>query len=100
MSSLLAPLIEVLLYVIDLFKWCLIASIVMSWLISFNVVNTRNRAVYLISDVLYRITEPALRPLRRIIPATGPLDLSPIALFFILWLVQSYLAMFLVRGLG
>jgi YggT family protein len=100
MSSLLAPLLEVLLYIIDLFKWCLIASIVMSWLISFNVVNTRNRAVYMISDILYRITEPALRPLRRIIPATGPLDLSPIALFFILWLIQSYLGMFLVRGLG
>jgi len=99
MSSLLAPLVEVLMAIIDLFKWCLIASIVMSWLIAFNVVNTRNRAVYMISDVLYRITEPALRPLRRIIPATGPLDLSPIALFFILWLIQSYLGMLLVRGL-
>ncbi len=97
MSSLLAPLIEVLLAIIDLFKWCLIGSIVMSWLISFNVVNTRNRAVAMISDILYRVTEPALRPLRRIIPATGPLDLSPIALFFILWLIQSYLGMFLVR---
>jgi YggT family protein len=100
MSSLLAPLIEVLLAIIDLFKWCLIASIIMSWLISFNVVNTRNRFVYMVGDILYRITEPALRPLRRIIPAAGPLDLSPIALFFILWLIQSYLAMFLVRGLG
>jgi YggT family protein len=95
MSSLLAPLIEVLLAIIDLFKWCLIGSIVLSWLISFNVVNVRNRAVYMINDVLYRITEPALRPLRRIIPATGSLDLSPIALFFILWLIQSYLGMFL-----
>jgi len=100
MSSFLAPLIEVLLAVIDLFKWCLIASIVMSWLIAFNVVNTRNRAVYMIGDVLNRITEPALRPLRRIIPNTGPLDLSPIALFFILWLIQSYLGILLVRGLG
>jgi YggT family protein len=100
MSSLLAPLIEVLLAIIDLFKWCLIASIIMSWLISFNVVNTRNRFVYMVGDILYRITEPALRPLRRIIPTVGPLDLSPIALFFILWLIQSYLAMFLVRGLG
>jgi YggT family protein len=99
MSSLLAPLIEVLLAIIDLFKWCLIGSIVMSWLIAFNVVNTRNRAVAMISDILYRVTEPALRPLRRIIPATGPVDLSPIALFFILWLIQSYLGMFLARVL-
>jgi len=98
--SLLAPVIEILIYALDLFKWCLIAMIVLSWLVSFNVVNTRNRAVYMIGDVLYRITEPALRPLRRIIPSAGPLDLSPIALFFIIWLIQSYLSMALVRGIG
>lgn len=100
MLSLLAPLITVVLWIIDLFKYCLIGSIIMSWLISFNVVNTRNRAVYMINDMLYRITEPALRPLRRIIPNTGALDLSPIALFFVLWLIQSYLVMFLVRVIG
>jgi YggT family protein len=71
----------------------------MSWLVAFNVVNTRNRAVYMIMDTLYRITEPVLRPLRRIIPNTGAVDLSPIALFFILWLIQMYLPM-LARGLS
>lgn len=93
MSELLTPLLIVLNYVIELFKLCVLASIVMSWLISFNVLNTRNRAVYMIMDTLYRITEPALRPLRRIMPNTGSLDLSPVLLFLILWLVQMYLPM-------
>ncbi len=99
MGSVFAPLIEVLIYAIDLYKWVLIGAIIMSNLIAFGVVNTRNRAVYMIADVLNRLTEPALRPLRRIIPDTGSIDLSPIALFFILWLLQTYLGMFLVRVL-
>lgn len=99
MSELLMPLIIVLNSAIELFKLMVLASIVMSWLISFNVLNTRNRAVFVIMDVLYKVTEPALRPLRRIMPNTGSLDLSPILLFFILWLIQMYLPM-LVRGLA
>jgi YggT family protein len=100
MSSLFAPLIELLIIVVQLYRWCLIATIVLSWLIAFNVVNVRNRAVYVINDALYRITEPALRPLRRIIPNAGAFDLSAVALFFLLWLIETYLAMFLARGLS
>jgi YggT family protein len=102
MSSLLAPLIEVLIMIINLFWWCLVIAIVLSWLISFNVVNLRNRAVYLINDALHRITEPALRPLRRIIPNAGAFDLSAIALFILLWLAERYLGIFhlyLISGL-
>lgn len=98
MQDLLMPLIIVVNYAIELLKLVVLASIVMSWLVAFNVLNTRNRAVYMIMDTLYRITEPVLRPLRRIIPSTGAVDLSPIALFFILWLIQMYLPM-LARGL-
>ena len=98
MSELLMPLIVVLNSAIELFKMLVLASIVMSWLISFNVLNTRNRAVYTIMDLLYRVTEPALRPLRKIMPNTGALDLSPVLLFFILWLIQMYLPM-LAHGL-
>jgi YggT family protein len=99
MQDVLVPLIIVLNYAIELFKLVVLASIVMSWLVAFNVVNTRNRAVYMVVDTLYRITEPALRPLRRILPNTGAVDLSPIALFFILWLIQLYLPM-LARGVS
>jgi YggT family protein len=101
MSDFLVPFIELLLGVISLYRWCVIAMIVMSWLVTFNVVNTRNRAVYVITDILYRITEPVLRPLRRLIhrifPNTGPLDLSPLLLFFILWLVEAEIRLLLVR---
>ena len=97
MSELLTPLIIVINAAIEIFKMMVLASIVMSWLVSFDVINTRNRAVYVIMDVLYRVTEPALRPLRKIMPNTGALDLSPILLFAILWLIQMYLPM-LVHG--
>lgn len=70
--------------VIELYIWVLILSAVMSWLISFNVVNTSNRLVYMIADFLYRITEPALRPLRRIIPTLGGIDITPIVLILLL----------------
>jgi len=97
MQELLVPLIDVVLFAIGIFKWLLVASIVFSWLIAFNVINTRNRAVYVITDTLYRVTEPALRPLRRIIPNTGALDLSPVALFLILYLIQAYLSILASR---
>lgn len=98
MSEILTPIVIVLESLIDLYKWCLIAMIALSWLINFNVVNPRNRGVYMIADFLNRITEPVLRPIRRRLPDTGALDLSPIVLFVILWLIQMYLPM-LLRGI-
>jgi YggT family protein len=70
--------------VISLYIWVLILSAVMSWLISFNVVNTSNRLVYMIADFLYRVTEPALRPIRRIVPTLGGVDISPVILILLL----------------
>jgi YggT family protein len=99
MQDVLLPLFIVLNYAIELLKLVVLASIVMSWLVAFNVVNTHNRAVYMIVDTLYRITEPVLRPIRRIMPNTGAVDLSPIVLFIILWLIQMYLPM-IARGLA
>jgi YggT family protein len=63
----------------------------MSWLVAFGVVNTHNRFVYTVMDVLYRITEPALRRIRRFMPDLGGVDLSPLALILILYLVQEVL---------
>jgi YggT family protein len=70
--------------IINIYIWLLIASAVLSWLVSFNVVNTRNRFVYLVGDFLYRVTEPALRPFRRIIPRLGGVDLTPVVLILLL----------------
>ena len=74
--------------VIDLYVWIIILQVVLSWLIAFNVINTQNRFVYLVGDFLYRVTEPAMRPIRRILPNLGGIDLSPIVLLLLLYFAQ------------
>jgi YggT family protein len=76
---------------ISLYIWVLIISAVMSWLIAFKVFNTSNRFVYTVADFLYRVTEPALRPLRRILPNLGGIDISPIILILLLWFARDLL---------
>jgi YggT family protein len=66
--------------VISLYIWVLIIGAILSWLIAFDVVNRRNRAVYTIADTFYRLTEPALRPIRRVLPDLGGVDISPVIL--------------------
>lgn len=78
--------------VLNLYKWAVIIGAVMSMLVSFNVLDTRNRLVWTIGDFLYRITEPALRPIRRVIPTMGSIDLSPVALIFLIYVAQMILA--------
>ena len=65
---------------ISLYIWILIAAAVLSWLIAFNVVNTRNSIVANVGEFLYRITEPALRPIRNVMPNLGGIDISPVIL--------------------
>ena len=91
MDVILLPLLKVVDVAIHLFIWALIISAVLSWLVAFGVVNTHNRLVYTVMDALYRVTEPALRPIRRLLPNTGGLDLSPLALILLLYLVQEVL---------
>jgi YggT family protein len=62
---------------------------ILSWLIAFNVVNTRNPVVRMIAELLYRLTEPALRPIRSLLPNMGGIDISPIILFLIILFIQS-----------
>jgi YggT family protein len=71
--------------IIQIYIYLLIASAVLSWLIAFNVVNTRNQAVAMIADALWRLTEPLLRPIRRLLPNFGGLDISPIVLILLLY---------------
>jgi YggT family protein len=77
--------------VLNLYMWCLIIAAILSWLSYGGVLNTRNRFVYMVSDFLYRITEPALRPIRRIIPFVGGLDLSPLVLILGIHLLRMLL---------
>ena len=83
--------------VIGLYMWAVIISIVMTWLVQFNVINTSNRLVYQIGDFLYRITDPALRPIRRVIPSVGGIDLSPLIVILILGFLQQFIPGLLLR---
>jgi YggT family protein len=80
-----------ILKIIDIYVWIIILQVVLSWLIAFNVVNTNNRFVYMIGDFLYRITEPAMRPIRRILPSLGGIDLSPLVLLLLLIFAERLL---------
>ena len=80
MNVLLGPLLEVTLIVIELYMWAIIIGVILSWLVAFNVVNTSNRFVSMIRDLIHRLTEPLLGPIRRILPNFGGLDLSPMVL--------------------
>ena len=91
MTAVVASLVYVITLAIQLYIWVLIASAVLSWLIAFNVVNTRNHAVAVVTDMLYRLTEPALRPIRRILPDLGGIDISPVILILILIFFQNLL---------
>ena len=82
-------LLDVILIALDLYVWLLIASAVLSWLIAFNVVNTRNQFVSMLWDFLYRITEPALAPIRAIMPNLGGIDISPVILILIIIFIQK-----------
>ena len=69
-----------------------IIGAILSWLVAFNVINTSNQLVYLILDFLYRITEPALRRIKRFLPNLGGIDISPVILIFGLIFIQMVLA--------
>lgn len=88
------PLLDFIAMVITLYMWVLIISAILSWLIAFDVINRRNQVVYMIADSFYRITEPALRPIRRNIPDLGGIDISPV----ILILVLIFLRDVVIRG--
>ncbi|MBN42827.1 MAG: hypothetical protein CL573_04990 [Alphaproteobacteria bacterium] len=85
------PLADLIRTVIGLYIWAIIISVVLTWLVQFQVVNTSNRLVYQIGDFLYRITEPTLRPIRQVIPAVGGIDLSPLILILILGFLQRFI---------
>ena len=85
----MVPLISFIVLIIDLYIWVVIASAILSWLIAFNVVNTQNRFVYSVADMLYRVTDPALRPIRNFIPNLGGIDISPVILILFLLFIRD-----------
>ena len=88
-------LLDVIIVVLNIYVYVLIASAVLSWLIAFNVVNTRNQLVSAIAEFLYRITEPVLAPIRRMMPNLGGLDISPIILILIIMFIQRVITYYI-----
>jgi YggT family protein len=89
-------LFEVIDIALTLYIWIVIAMAIFSWLVAFNVVNTRNHAVAIIGDFLYRITDPALRPIRNLMPNLGGIDISPVILFLIIIFIQKVIEIYII----
>jgi YggT family protein len=84
-------ILQTLSFILNIVWWIFLIVIIMSWLISFNVINTRNQFVNSVWRVLNQITEPILKPIRRVIPPVGGLDLSPLIVFIIIFFLQNWI---------
>ena len=84
----LNPIAALLIEVLEIYKWIVIAAVIVSWLTAFNVINQHNQFVRTLLRILIALTEPVFRPIRKVVPASGGLDLSPIIVFVIIWFLQ------------
>ena len=84
-------IIYFLIKALDIYLWLIITSVVVSWLVAFDVLNTRNRWVYKGCTLLNRATEPGMARLRKVIPPMGGIDLTPMVMMFGIYLVQGFL---------
>ena len=89
-------LFDVILIALDLYMWIVIAAAIFSWLVAFHVVKTRNQAIAMVGEFLYRITEPALRPIRNLLPNLGGIDISPVILFLIIIFIRYVIALYIL----
>ena len=79
------------LQILKIYSYVVIANVVISWLVAFNVLNTQNRFVYSILDFTYRLTEPFLNRIRRYLPNLGAFDISPVILLMLIWIIQMFM---------
>jgi YggT family protein len=87
--------LDLILLVLQIYWYVVLAMIIMSWLVAFNVVNTRNQFVYQIWRILNQLTDPVLRPIRRILPNFSGLDLSPLVLFVIIFFIERVIDLYI-----
>ena len=93
----MAVIVDVILWVISAYIWVLIAAAVLSWLLAFGIVNRHNAVVSGVGRFCYALTEPVLRPIRRIIPLVGGVDLSPLVLILLLWFIRDEIVYLIVN---
>jgi YggT family protein len=85
------PIIALLLLLLDLYWWVVVVAVVVSWLVAFGVLNTYNHFARSVIRTLEALTEPVFRPIRRIIPPLGGLDLSPLIVLIAIWFIEYVL---------
>ena len=83
------------LQIIKLYSYVVIANVVISWLVAFNVLNTSNRFVYMVLEFTYKLTEPILNKIRGFLPNLGSLDISPIILLLLIWFVEMCMKLYI-----
>ena len=83
------------LQVLKLYSYVVIANVLVSWLIAFNILNTQNRFVYSILEFTYRLTDPILNKIRRFLPNLGTLDISPIVLLLFIWFIEMCMKLYI-----
>jgi len=83
------------LQILKIYSYVVIANVIISWLVAFNVLNTQNRFVYSILEFTYRLTEPFLNRIRRFIPNLGAFDISPIILLLLIWFIEMCMKLYI-----
>ena len=83
------------LQVLKLYSYVVIANVIISWLIAFNILNTQNRVVYSILEMTYKLTDPILNKIRGFLPNLGSLDVSPIVLLLLIWFIEMCMKLYI-----
>jgi YggT family protein len=84
-----------ILQILKLYSYVVIANVIVSWLIAFNILNTQNKFVYSILEFSYRLTDPILNKIRRFLPNLGSLDISPIILLLLIWFIEMCMKLYI-----
>ena len=82
------------LQILKLYSYIVIANVIVSWLVAFNILNTQNRFVYSISEMTYRLTDPILNKIRALLPNLGSLDISPVILLLLIWFLEMCMKLY------
>ena len=83
------------LQILKLYSYVVIANVLISWLIAFNILNTQNRFVYSVLELSYRLTDPILNRIRGFLPNLGSLDISPIILLLLIWFIEMCMKLYI-----
>ena len=83
------------LQILKLYSYIVIANVLVSWLVAFNILNTQNRFVYSILETTYRLTDPILNKIRGFLPNLGSLDISPVILLLLIWFIEMCMKLYI-----